>query len=176
MIEVSFLPGVTDPVAEQIIRAAHELGLEEIHRATTGTRYMVNGLDQTTAKKLAARLLANTVIQQWTIGEITPSFPEETELSGVVEIIPVRNLNEDELLAVSKNRRAALDLAEMCAIQNYFIKEQRDPSDVEFETIAQTWSEHCGHKTFKAKIDIRYSNPDLEYRISKLWIVSFAHI
>ncbi len=64
---------------------------------------MVNGLDQATTEKLAARLLANTVIQQWTIGEITPSFPEETELSGVVEIIPIRNLNEDELLAVSKN-------------------------------------------------------------------------
>jgi phosphoribosylformylglycinamidine synthase subunit PurSL len=160
MIEVSFLPGVTDPVAEQIIRAAHELGLEGIHRATTGTRYMVNGVDQATAKKLAARLLANTVIQQWTTGEITPSFPEETESSGVVEIIPVRNLNDAELLAISTNRRAALDLAEMCAIQNYFIKEQRDPSDVEFETIAQTWSEHCVHKTFRAKIDILYSNPE----------------
>jgi phosphoribosylformylglycinamidine synthase len=40
----------------------------------------------------------------------------------------------------------------MQAIQKYFIKEQRDPTDVEFETIAQTWSEHCFHKTFKAKI------------------------
>ncbi len=54
----------------------------------------------------------------------------------------------------------------MCAIQNYFIKEQRDPSDVEFETIAQTWSEHCVHKTFRAKIDIRYLNP--KSRISKI--------
>jgi phosphoribosylformylglycinamidine synthase len=40
----------------------------------------------------------------------------------------------------------------MQAIQRYFKKEQRDPTDVEFETIAQTWSEHCVHKTFKAKI------------------------
>jgi phosphoribosylformylglycinamidine synthase len=42
----------------------------------------------------------------------------------------------------------------MKAIQNYFAKEKRDPTDVEFETIAQTWSEHCGHKTFKAKVTI----------------------
>src|SRR6266545_3314307 len=42
----------------------------------------------------------------------------------------------------------------MQAIQNYFNQEQRDPTDVEFETIAQTWSEHCVHKTFKAKIEI----------------------
>ena len=42
----------------------------------------------------------------------------------------------------------------MQAIQTYFVKEQRDPTDVEFETIAQTWSEHCVHKTFKAKIEL----------------------
>jgi phosphoribosylformylglycinamidine synthase II len=160
MVEVSLRPGVTDPVAEQIVRAAHELGLEEIRRAATGVRYLVTGANHTTAEKLAARLFANHVIHHWEIGEITPSFPEATGSSGIVEIIPIRSLSEDELLALSKDRRAALDLSEMCAIQNYFTKEQRDPTDVEFETIAQTWSEHCLHKTFKARIDIRYSSSD----------------
>ena len=99
-------------------------------------------------------MLANNVIQHWTIGEIAPSFPQEVESSGAVETISIRNLSDAELLALSKERRAALDLAEMQAIQNYFIKEQRDPTDVEFETIAQTWSEHCVHKTFKARVDV----------------------
>ncbi|MCA9941083.1 MAG: hypothetical protein KC418_20730, partial [Anaerolineales bacterium] len=31
--------------------------------------------------------------------------------------------------------------------------EGRDPTDVELEMLAQTWSEHCVHKTFKATID-----------------------
>ncbi len=53
------------------------------------------------------------------------------------------------------DRRAALDLEEMLAIQRYFQAEQRDITDIEFETIAQTWSEHCGHKTFKANITIQ---------------------
>jgi phosphoribosylformylglycinamidine synthase len=166
MIEVALRPGVTDPVAEQIIRAAHELGLEGIHRAATGTRFIITGADKITAEKLAARLLANNVIQHWMIGEITPSFPEETESSGVVEIISIRGLNDDQLLALSKDRRAALDLAEMHAIQNYFVKEQRDPTDVEFETIAQTWSEHCVHKTFKAKIAVKENGA--EYQIDSL--------
>ncbi|HCB01845.1 MAG TPA: phosphoribosylformylglycinamidine synthase subunit PurL, partial [Anaerolineae bacterium] len=103
-------------------------------------------------QQLAKSLLANNVIQHWTIGEITPSFPQEVESSGEVEIISITKLSDDELLALSKERRAALDLAEMKAIQNYFIAEKREPTDVEFETIAQTWSEHCVHKTFKAKI------------------------
>ncbi len=158
ILEVALRPGVTDSVAEQIVRASHEIGIHGVQRAATGQRFLLS-FDKTadresTSTSIAKSLLANHVIQHWTIGEITPSFPQEVESSGAVEIISIRKLSTDELLALSKERRAALDLAEMQAIQNYFIKEQRDPSDVEFETIAQTWSEHCVHKTFKAKIEI----------------------
>ena len=47
----------------------------------------------------------------------------------------------------------ALNLAEMQAIRDYFRSEDREPTDAELEMIAQTWSEHCIHKTFRAKID-----------------------
>ncbi len=164
ILEVALRPGVTDPVAEQLIRAAHELNVHGVHRAATGQRFVLcfdkNTDRMTTSQSIAKSLLANNVIQHWTIGEITPSFPGEAESSGTVEILPVRDLSSEQLLALSKERRAALDVAEMQAVQKYFDEEQRDPTDVEFETIAQTWSEHCVHKTFKAKIDIRYSNAE----------------
>jgi phosphoribosylformylglycinamidine synthase len=64
----------------------------------------------------------------------------------------VRDLDADGLLAVSRDRRAALDLAEMQAVQAYYRSNDRDPTDVELEMIVQTWSEHCVHKTFKAKV------------------------
>jgi phosphoribosylformylglycinamidine synthase len=41
----------------------------------------------------------------------------------------------------------------MNAVQAYFKKENRNPSDVELQTISQSWSEHCCHKTFKGKIE-----------------------
>jgi phosphoribosylformylglycinamidine synthase len=154
IVEVALRPGVTDPVAEQIVRAAHELGFAGVRRASTGLRFLLEGLTADQVEKLARQLLVNNVIQHWKMGEITPSFPEEAASSGEVELIPLRNLSADGLLAVSKNRRAALDLVEMKAIQAYFGKEQRDPTDVEFEMIAQTWSEHCVHKTFKALVTV----------------------
>lgn len=160
MLEVAYRPGVTDPVAEQIVRAARQLGFTGVQRAATGFRFKVEGLKTESLEKLASQLLANNVIQHWRPGEITPSFPEEAEASGEVEIVPILELSNSELLEVSKNRRAALDLAEMQAIQAYYRKINRNPTDVEFETIAQTWSEHCVHKTFKAKVDIRYSDGD----------------
>src|SRR6185436_10370373 len=144
ILEVALRPGVTDPVAEQLVRAAHELNLNGVHRAATGQRFILcfdENVDRVpTSRSVAKSLLTNNVIQHWTIGEMTPSFPEEVASSGTIEMIPVQNLSDDQLLAVSRQRRAALDLAEMQAIQNYFIKENRDPTDVEFETIAQTWS------------------------------------
>ncbi len=159
VVEVAYRPGVTDPVAEQIVRAAQELGFEGVQRAATGLRFQVEGLDVEQVSRLAKQLLANNVIQHWTLGEITPSFPEETESSGAVEILPIRELTNDQLLNLSQDRRAALDLAEMQAIQNYYRKIDRDPTDVEFETIAQTWSEHCVHKTFKALVTVDSSLP-----------------
>ena len=161
IVEIALRPGVTDPVAEQLVRAAHELNIHGVHRAATGQRFILcfdpsvsSSAVIRLSASLSATLLANNVIQHWAIGDITPSFPEEAASSGTVEIIPVRDLPDDRLLALSQQRRAALDLDEMKAIQKYFIREQRDPTDVEFETIAQTWSEHCVHKTFKAKVTI----------------------
>ncbi|PWH15108.1 MAG: phosphoribosylformylglycinamidine synthase [Anaerolineae bacterium] len=154
VVEVAYRPGVTDPVAHEIVRAAHELGLRGVQRAATGLRFILAGLPVQQVNRLTAQLLANTVIQHWTLGFITPTFPEQAQSSGQVEIIPIRALSAQELLDVSLQRRAALDLAEMQAIQAYYCKIDRDPTDVEFETIAQTWSEHCVHKTFKARVAV----------------------
>lgn len=156
VIETALRPGVTDPVAEQIIRAAHELGIRAVTRAATGSRYLVGGrLTTRDLHTLANRILANPVIQRYAIGEIEPVFPELAEASGHVDVIAIRELDPDELIALSRDRRAALDPTEMQAIQNYYRTEGRDPADVEFEMLAQTWSEHCVHKTFEAKIEIR---------------------
>ncbi len=153
-VEVALRPGVTDPVAAQLVRAAHELGFTAVRRAATGTRYLLTGLNEEQAGELAPRLLANPTIQRWSLEALTPSFPQASASSGEVLTIPLRGLGDLELLAVSASRRAALDLPEMQAIQAWYQAEGREPTDVEFETIAQTWSEHCGHKTFKARIQV----------------------
>jgi phosphoribosylformylglycinamidine synthase subunit PurSL len=161
IIEVALRSGVTDPVAEQILRAAQILGISTLHAASTGQRFVLNGekLTQEDLLRLASRLLCNPVIQRYAIGEITPAFLSGVESSAHVEMIGLRGLNADQLLQVSLERRAALDLVEMQTIQAYCEAEKRDLTDVEFEMIAQTWSEHCVHKTFKAHISLQGKNP-----------------
>lgn len=70
-----------------------------------------------------------------------------------VKHIPIRNVDEAELIRISREGMLSLNLSEMTAIQSYFNQQGREPTDVEIETIAQTWSEHCVHKTFKSRIE-----------------------
>src|SRR5258706_9392359 len=66
------------------------------------------------------------------------------------ETISLREAPSDELMKISSGCLLSLSVDEMKAIQKHFVSIERDPTDVELETIAQTWSEHCVHKTFKA--------------------------
>jgi phosphoribosylformylglycinamidine synthase II len=52
----------------------------------------------------------------------------------------------------------------MRTIRDYFRKLKRDPTDCELETIAQTWSEHCKHKTFRGRIEYRDKDKKLNIK------------
>ena len=69
------------------------------------------------------------------------------------EPVPILGLSDEGLLRCSKERLLSMSLEEMKAVQRYFREAGREPTDVELETLAQTWSEHCKHKTFKGIID-----------------------
>jgi phosphoribosylformylglycinamidine synthase II len=152
-IEVGYRPGVTDSEAENLILGTGRLGIE-VEQAATGTRYELTGdLSLEQAQRIATGLLCNNVIQSYTIGEMSPPFAPPARSSDVVEYIPIREMEDDELVQTSVERVLFLDLTEMQAIRAYYRDRGRDLTDVELETLAQTWSEHCVHKTFKAVID-----------------------
>ncbi|MFQ5405538.1 MAG: phosphoribosylformylglycinamidine synthase subunit PurL [Candidatus Micrarchaeia archaeon] len=72
--------------------------------------------------------------------------------------IKITGLTNDELVGLSRKLLLSLNLSEMKAICKHFEKLERDPTDAELETIAQTWSEHCKHKVFNCTIDYEHEN------------------
>src|SRR3989338_3001811 len=82
-------------------------------------------------------------------------------------VIKILGLGDDLLLALSKKMLLSLDLNEMKIIQSYYKKLGREPRQIELETIAQTWSEHCKHKTFNAEIE--YSENGKKSKITSLF-------
>ncbi|HEX5689742.1 MAG TPA: phosphoribosylformylglycinamidine synthase subunit PurS, partial [Roseiflexaceae bacterium] len=154
IVEITPLPGVTDPAAENLLRAAGLLGIQGLERAATGQRYRLRGtLGQGDLHRLAAELLANPVVQRFAIdAPIDAPFVATQPGDGLVETIALTQADDTGLLRVSAERRLALDLAEMQSIRAYYRELGREPNDVELEMLAQTWSEHCSHKTFRAAI------------------------
>ncbi len=66
--------------------------------------------------------------------------------------INLKDADDKQLTQISAELGIGLNLTEMKLVQNYFSKKNRNPTDVELQTIGQTWSEHCYHKTFKGNI------------------------
>jgi phosphoribosylformylglycinamidine synthase len=171
VVDVFFHPGVTDTLAESVITGAHLLGITEIAHVETGRRYLLDSrLHANEARAIAEAALYNPVIQQYTLQIAgAPSAPAEAaeapaiedgapaELSALTHV-PLTTMSDAELLEVSRGGLLALNLDEMRTIQAYFRELGREPTDVELETLAQTWSEHCSHKTFRATIN--YSEID----------------
>lgn len=73
-------------------------------------------------------------------------------MTAIAASVDFLSLDSQELVGLSKDRGLSLNAEEMAAIQTYFRTLGRSPSDPELETLAQTWSEHCKHKTFRAAI------------------------
>lgn len=70
-----------------------------------------------------------------------------------VEIVDLIGASDEELTRISREGMLALNLDEMRVIRAYFVDLDRNPTDVEIETLAQTWSEHCKHKVFNGVIE-----------------------
>jgi len=157
IIETTLLPGVTDSVAAEIERVALRAGVV-LHGVATGKRFVLQGqLSDDEIERLSLRLLANPIIERWSHNEpIAPSFvPRISEALNAPEFMEIDASATVEILErINRARGLALDRAELLAIRDYFVAAGRQPTDVEIETIAQTWSEHCAHKSFRARITL----------------------
>ena len=75
VVEVTLRAGVTDPVAEQIVRAAQVMRIQGVKRASTGLRFLIKGglVTPQDGHLLGKRLLSNPVIQRYELGAAAPS-------------------------------------------------------------------------------------------------------
>ena len=156
IVEVAYNAGVMDPIEASTIKGIKDLGFGAIEAVRTARQYQLFG--KVTAKDIATitqRVLLNKLIQHAADPDHLPaSLSIETPKISSVDLIIVDILraNDEALMKLSQKGQLYLNLNEMRTIRDYFKSEGRNPTDVELETIAQTWSEHCNHKTFRGQI------------------------
>ncbi|MCK5375367.1 MAG: phosphoribosylformylglycinamidine synthase, partial [Alphaproteobacteria bacterium] len=175
-LEIGYLPGVTDNIGNttsEILElvAPHKKG--EGHSCYSSRLYLIKGDVTRQQVEELAETFSNKLIQR-----ISIKSKQEYDADGGMDIvIPRVNLSNKDVVADSVNldisdadlevigksgiankdgsRRGPLgmSLLYMKAVQEYFKKQCRAPTDIEIETLAQTWSEHCKHTIFASPID-----------------------
>ena len=163
-------PGVMDPVEESAVQGIRDLGIAaDAVRVRTGRRYYFEEpLGPDLSRRVAERLLANPVIEEIHYGpeaEIEP-FRDAVRVPFERVEIPIRDATDDQLRTLSRERCLSLDERELRTIQGHYRELGREPTDVELETLAQTWSEHCCHKTLTS--DILVGDPEQPVKIHNL--------
>ena len=150
IVEVAYNAGVTDPVEKTVMKAMLDLGVRGVSAVKTAKRYLIEGqLNEPQLETICHRLLVNPIIQHVVEAEPT-GFPENPQYRFNLNWVDILGSGETGLMKLS--HQFGFTDAELQAIAAHFRQQGRNPTDVELETLAQTWSEHCVHKTFKGKI------------------------
>jgi phosphoribosylformylglycinamidine synthase len=176
--EISFRAGVTDNPARSAEEALALVGVDA-EVASGSLFFMFGNIDEMGAQTVARELLANDLIQKTEVFSaenfyaaarfknvslpkvsfVTPPHVEEVSLE----------LDDAALEKLSKDRFLACSLEEMQHIRDYYrradVQAERtaknlpvQPTDVEIEILAQSWSEHCKHKIFAATVEYKDNN------------------
>ena len=156
VVEVAYNPGVMDPSEQSILKGILDLGIGGVESVKTAKKYILHGnISAAELSTIAGKLLYNKLIQHI----VKPNTAQEagSQAGYIFKPVTVGLLaaSDKKLLEISKAGQLFLNINEMRQIQNYFKKLKRDPTDCELETVAQTWSEHCHHKTFRGNIQYK---------------------
>lgn len=155
-IEVHPRPGVMDPVAESTLAELRAEGLA-VDAVRTARRYVLAGLNQDAGiREAVGRVLANDCIEEVVVGSagVRPS-PKPPVFEFQLRHVRLSGLDDAALERLSREAHLFLSRREMRAIQQYYVARGREPTDLELETLAQTWSEHCVHKTLRSAVVYR---------------------
>jgi phosphoribosylformylglycinamidine synthase subunit PurSL len=147
-------PGVTDPVAESAVTVLRDLGYDAQNVRTVRT-YQVEG-PADSLMPLVRKVLANDAVEQAVIGPLHVDHLGQGQPYRFRKIeVPIREMDDAQLVQLSRTGQLALSPDEMRTIRGYFQELGRDPTDCEVETLAQTWSEHCSHKTLRGRVEFQ---------------------
>ncbi|MEI8012027.1 MAG: phosphoribosylformylglycinamidine synthase subunit PurL [Candidatus Omnitrophota bacterium] len=160
VVEVTYNPGVMDPVEASTLKGIKDMGISGLKSVRTARQFMIGGkVSRAEIDLIKDKALMNKLIQH-AVKDPADAFRPvvlDRAVKAVPDVVtvPLKGLSAKKLLELAAKGQLYLNINEMKAIQAHFEAQGRAPTDIELETIAQTWSEHCHHKTFRG--DIRYT-------------------
>ncbi len=164
VVEVHLKSGVTDPEAESVMKAIEDMGQKPLHVRSARKYVLLGHLSEKDCELIARRTLANDCIEEVIYGnDSEPPSPHLQPYEFKLRTVNIKELDDQQLNEVSTRMDLFLNLQEMKTIQAQYRKLDREPTDIELETLAQTWSEHCVHKTLKSAVDFEFEGQKIHF-------------
>lgn len=164
LLNVLFKPGVTDNVGLSTRDALAAAGFNVSAVSTVRTYELNSDAEQAHVAVLRGKALANDAIEEVIEGPLRlKSIAVGSSYQFQRKTVSIRAMNDAALATLSREGQLYLSLPEMQTIRDHFRSLDRDPTDCELETIAQTWSEHCSHKTLGGRIHYRDENGTIQF-------------
>ena len=165
VLDVQFAPGVTDNAGKTAEKALQDAGFgAEVLAVYSGKVYVVKNA-------AIAEQLYNPLIQVgrlYSVADVMNGALVATDTAVRIDstgtAVPV-DLDVDDATLMEISRLGVvgddgkprgplgLGLDDMKAIQAHFASLGRQATDIEIETLAQSWSEHCKHRIFAGALD-----------------------
>jgi len=154
--------GVMEPVEESLLKGLDDLGMGGLMVRLALRVRLSRSMTAEQRELVGEKVLSNPAIEDvfWDQEEIPSPFSAAAPYEFSLGKVELSGVDDDGLVALSIEGQLSLNLDEMRTIRAHFESLGRPATDIELETIAQTWSEHCCHKTLTARIE--HEGPDGE--------------
>ncbi|MEE0180279.1 MAG: phosphoribosylformylglycinamidine synthase [Anaerovoracaceae bacterium] len=149
------LPGQFDQRADSAAQCIQIISQQERPAVASAKVYMLRG-GGLTAKEIEQikAYVINPVEAREASLDMPDTLKTEYEIPTEVETVTGFNdLTEDGLKQFIADRGLAMDIDDVTVCQEYFRKEDREPTVTEIKMIDTYWSDHCRHTTFQTTID-----------------------
>ncbi len=149
---IAYLTGQYDQRADSAAQCVQLLTQKERPLIKCATVYAIKGVTEAQLEKIKKHLI-NPVESE----EVGLEKPESLahialEVEDVKQVEGFIGMTDAEIADYHAKTGLAMSVEDLKFVRDYFIKEQRNPTETEIKVIDTYWSDHCRHTTFATEI------------------------
>ncbi|MGN0804829.1 MAG: phosphoribosylformylglycinamidine synthase [Candidatus Coproplasma sp.] len=161
---IAYLTGQYDQRADSAAQCVQLLTQKERPLIKCATVYAVKGVNEEQLEKIKKHLI-NPVESE----EVGLKKPESlahvaVDAEDVKEVEGFIAMSDEEISAYHAKMGLAMSVEDLKFVRDYFITENRNPTETEIRVIDTYWSDHCRHTTFATElknITVHSDNPHI---------------
>ncbi len=169
---IAYLTGQYDQRADSAAQCVQLLTQKERPLIKCATVYAVKGADYWQLERIKKHLINPVESEEVGLEKPQSLAHIAVEAEDVKEVGGFTEMDEAQIEEYHHKMGLAMSVADLVFVRDYYIKENRNPTETEIRVIDTYWSDHCRHTTFATELKnivVHSDNPHInmalrEYR------------